>query len=247
MKNIFMLISTNIKNNFSSKSVIIIWYGTGLFILAALIALFAILLISPEANRISPDISKLKLYLGIILFSASIIGPGINLSALGATSMIKEKARGNIQSLLATPLKLKEIWLGKSLAIFIPGLIFGELLTLISLFAINYIFYVPTVGFLLDPWIAIMSFLIIPIIFFCIGLLVYLVGITGKPVNANIIAQAFLPIYMNIIIQILIQTAIFDITSWPFALANIGLAVLIMVIVIILKPRLTRERITLSY
>ena len=114
MKNIGTLINTNIKNNFNTKTVIIIWYGLALLLVIAMVALFGVLLIAPELEKISPSKYMLDLYLGIILFSASILGLGINLNALGFTSMIKEKSRGNIQSLLATPLKLKDIWVGKA-------------------------------------------------------------------------------------------------------------------------------------
>jgi ABC-type transport system involved in multi-copper enzyme maturation permease subunit len=218
-----------------------------LMILVALAALFGILLIAPELNKISPDRAKLELYLGIIIFSASALGLGINLNALGFTSMIREKSRGNIQSLLATPLGLKDIWIGKSLAIFIPGLILGEFLTLISLIVVNYIYFVPTVGFVFNPWIAVTGFFAIPLIYFSTGLLVYLVGLTGKPVNANIIAQVFLPVYLNIIIQILINTTIFVASSWTFALANIGLGLVIAIIVIIIQFRISKEKVVLSY
>ena len=247
MRNIGPLITSNMRNNFRSKTVIIIWYGTALLILIALAALFGILLIAPELNKVSPDKAKLELYMGIIMFSASAIGLGVNLNALGFTSMIKEKSRGNILSLLSTPIRLKDIWMGKSLAIFIPGLVLGELLTLISLIAVNYIYFVPKVGFVFSPWVAVTSFFAIPFIYFCMGFLVYLVGLTGKPVNANIIAQAFLPIYINIIIQILIRTTIFDAASWIFTVANIGLAMVIVILVIILQFRLTKEKVALSY
>ena len=247
MRNIGPLIITNIKNNFSAKTVAIIWYGMTLMLVAAMAALFGILLIAPELNKISPDKAKLELYLGIIMFTASLLGLGINLNALGFISMIKEKSRGNIQSLLATTLKLKDIWMVKSLAIFIPGLILGELLTLISLITVNYIYFVPTIGFLFNPWIAVTSFIVFPIMYFCFGLLVYLIGLTGKPLNANIIALAFLPIFVNIIVQIPLRTNILDFTSWPFTLVNIGFALVIVVIVIILQFRLSKEKVVLSY
>ncbi len=247
MKNIGQLIITNIKNNFSAKSVAIIWYGTALLIVIAMAALLGILLIAPELKNASPDKGKLELYLGVIMFTASLLGLGINLNALGFTSMIKEKSRGNIQSLLATPLKLKDIWIGKSLAIFIPGLIIGELLTLLTLIAVNYIYFVPTIGFLFNPWVAITCFIAFPLIYFCFGLLVYLMGLTGKPMNANVIALAFLPIFVNIVVQLPLRSNILDFTSWHFTLANIGLAVVFAIIVIILQSRLTRERVVLSY
>ncbi len=247
MKNIGTLINVNIKNNFISKTVAIIWYGMGLLIVAALAALLGVLLIVPELKNASPDKAKLELYLGVILFSASILGLGINLNALGVSSMIREKSRGNIQSLLATPLKLKEVWIGKSLAIFIPGLIMGILLTLMTLIVVNYIYFVPTIGFLFSPWIAATCFIAFPLIYFCLGLLVYLVGLTGKPMNANIIAIAFLPIFINVIIQLSLRSNFMDFTSWPFTLANIGIALVIAIIMLILQSSLSKERVVLSY
>ena len=57
----------------------------------------------------------------------------------------------------------------------------------------------------------------------------------------------FLPIYINLIIQILIRTTIFDVASWTFTLANIGLTLVIVILVIILQFRLTKEKVALSY
>jgi len=152
MKYLRLLVSAGIRNNFSSRSVAIIWYGVSLLLVAGLIALFGILLISPELEKPNPEVAKLHIYLGITLFSASIIGLGVNLNALGLTSMIREKAKGNIQSLLVTNLELKQIWLAKTLSIFIPGIIAGTIFTLATLLAVNYIYFIPTIGFLSDPW-----------------------------------------------------------------------------------------------
>ncbi len=247
MKNIGILINANIKNNFSAKSVAIIWYSTALLLVAAMTALFGILLIAPEMGKISPDKAKLDLYLGVILFTASLLGLGINLNALGFTSMIKEKSRGNIQSLMATPIRLKDIWIGKSLAVFIPGLIIGEFLTLITLLIVNYIYFVPTIGFLFNPWIAITCFIVFPAMYLCFGLLVYLIGLTGKPVNANIAALVFLPLFVNIVVQLPLRSNFMDFTSWHFTLVNIGITLVIGIILAILQFRLSKERVTLSY
>jgi ABC-type transport system involved in multi-copper enzyme maturation permease subunit len=247
MKNISTLINTNIKNNFNAKTVAVIWYGFAILLVVAMIALFGILLIAPELDKISPDKTKLDIYLSVILFSASLLGLGINLNALGFSSMVKEKSRGNIQSLLATPLKLKEIWLGKSLAIFISGLILCELLTLITLIAVNYIYFVPTIGFLFNPWIAVNCFIVFPALYLCLGLLVYLIGLTGKPTNANIIALVFLPLFVNIVIQLPLRSNFMDFTSWPFTLVNIGITLVIAIIVVILQSRISKEKVVLSY
>lgn len=247
MKNIGPIFTASIKNNFSSKPVAVVWYGLAILLTVILVIFFGVLLIAPELEKISPDRARLDIYLGITLFSASLLGLGINLNALGFTSMIREKSRGNIQSLLATTLGLKDIWMGKSLAVFIPGLIAGEILTLITLIVVNYIYFVPTIGFLFNPWIAVTSFIIFPIMYFFLGLLVYLIGLTGKPVNANIIAQVFLPLFVNVVIQLPLRTTILDFTSWPFMLANALFALVIAIIVIILRKRISKEKVALSY
>ena len=247
MRNISLLIIANMRDNLRLKTVIVGYSGITLMLVAALTAFFVIFLIKPELNSNPPDKVKLELYLGLIMYSASILGLGINLNALGYVSLTKEKSRGNIQSLLATPLRIKDIWMGKSMAVFIPGLILGEALTLIVLIVVNYIYFIPTIGFLFNPWIALNSFLAVPLIYFCLSLLVYLIGLTGKPANGMLIAQVFLPLILSGMINLLLRINILVGTSWSFTLVNIGIAVIIGIIVIFLKFRLSKERIVLSY
>jgi len=247
MKSIGIIYTANVSNNFSSRSVAVIWYGLAVLLTAGMAVLFGVLLISPELEKTTPDMSKLDIYLGLILYSASLLGLGINLNSLGFSSMIKEKSRGNIQSLLATPLRLKDIWVGKSLAVFVPGLIAAEIMTALALVITNYIYFVPTVGFIFNPWIAVTSFIVFPVIYFFLGLLVYLIGLTGKPVNANVIAQVFLPLFVNIVIQLSLRTNFMDYTSWPFVLVNAAIALAMAAIVIILQNRVTKEKVVLSY
>lgn len=247
MKNIGILITASIKNNFSVKSVAVIWYGIAILLVIGMATLFGTLLIAPELDKISPDFDKLDIYFGVILFSASLLGLGINLNAFGFSSMVKEKSRGNIQSLLVTPIKLNDVWIGKSLAVFIPGLVIGELLTLITLIAVNYIYFVPTIGFMFNPWIAIICFIVYPAMYLCFGLLVYLIGLTGKPMNANIIALVFLPLFVNIVIQLPLRSSFMDFTSWQFTLINIGIVLVIGILLVILQFRLSKERVALSY
>ncbi len=158
--------------------------------------------------------------------------------------MTREKSRGNIESLMATPLDVKDIWIAKSLAVFMPGMIIGEILTLAALLAVNYIYFVPRVGFIFTQWMALSSFLAVPLIYLSLSLLVHLIGLTGKPATGNVVAQIFLPVSLTLMINLLIRN-ILD-ASWPFTLVNFGIAVVMAVIVIILKSRITKERIVLS-
>ncbi len=246
MKDIGLLIIASIGNNLRLKAVGIVFIIVTLMIAALLVILFCVLLIEPALSAASPNRAYLELYLGLIMYSTCFLVLGINLNSYGFQSMTREKTRGNIESLLATPIKIKDIWIAKGLAIFIPGLVVGEILTLITLIAVNYIYFVPGTGFIINPWIAVNSFIAAPLVYLCLGLLVYLIGLTGKPSIGNIIAQIFLPVILNIVIQLLIRTDILTSTPWSFTAANIGLALVIIIITFFLQSRLTKEKIVLS-
>jgi hypothetical protein len=247
MKNIVLLTIAGLKDNLRLKTTSILYILITIMLLVALAVFLVIFLIAPELNSYRPNIAKLELYLGLIMYSASVLGLGVYLNSMGYTSMIREKSRGNIQSLLATTLNIKDIWLGKSIAVFIPGFILGELLTLITLITINYIYFVPTVGFLFNPWIAVSCFFAVPLIYFCLGLLVNLIGLRGKPANAMLTAQVFLPLLLSGMINLLLRSNILDGTSWSFTIANIGIAAIITIIVIFYQLCLSKEKIVLSY
>jgi ABC-type Na+ efflux pump permease subunit len=61
-------------------------------------------------------------------------------------ALAKEKARGTIESLLAMPLTAKAVWIGKSLAIFLPAYIMGLISTLIVILVVNFASILPATG-----------------------------------------------------------------------------------------------------
>ena len=245
MKDIGLIIIISVRNNLRLKSVTIVFIILTLMLVAGLALFFCLLLIAPAMDAALPDRANLELYLGLVMYTTCLMGLGINLNVFAFQSMTREKARGNIESLLATPLKVKDIWIAKSLAVFMPGLVLGEILTLIALIAINYIYFVPRIGFLFTPWIAVSSFLAVPLIYLCLSLFAHLIGLTSKPANGNVIVQVFLPIIMTLMINLMLHH-ILDAASWLFTVANLGIAAAIAITVIFLLPRLTRERIVLS-
>lgn len=244
MRELIPIIAASIRNNLRVKTVILLVAVTVIFVIGVT-AIFCIISIEPSMEQLFPDRAALELYLGLIIYSACLMGLGINLNSFAFQSMTREKARGNIESLLATPLRAKEIWLAKSLAVFLPGLVLGIALALVTLVAVNYIYFVPSIGFLVNPWIAVNSFVAAPLVYLLLSLLVHLVGLTGKPVTGNVIAQVFLPVFTSLMINLATHNVI-NAASWSFTLANLGAAAAIGAIVILLQPRLTRERIVLS-
>jgi len=245
MRDIILVTINSIRNNLKSKALTIVFVSLTLMIAAGLTLFFCLLLITPAMDAPVPDRTQLELYLSLIMYTTCLICLGISLNVFAFQSMTREKSRGNIESLIATPLGVKDIWIAKSLAVFIPGMVLGEILTLAALLAVNYIYFVPKIGFVYTHWIGLSSFLAVPLIYLCLSLLAHLIGLTGKPATGNVVAQIFLPIVLTLMINLMLRH-ILDAASWSFTLANFGIAAVITIIVIFLQPRITRERIALS-
>ena len=245
MREISLIIAASVKNNMRMKIIIAVQIAMVLLCVIALVAAFCLLAVAPAMEAEPIDVHALETYLTVIVYSSCLIGLGINMNVFAFQTMTREKSRGNMAALLATPLDIRHIWIAKSMAVYLPGLILGEVLALISLVAVNYIYFVPEVGFLFTPWMAVSGFLAAPLIYLSLSLLVHLVGLTGKPATGNVIVQVFLPVFASLMINLGVHNVL-DAASWQFALANLGVALVIGVIAVLLRPRLTKERIILS-
>jgi ABC-type Na+ efflux pump permease subunit len=248
MRDIGPVITTSIKNNFRSRTLFAIFIGLGVMIALAISICYCLLLIAPAIAKGGPNLkSFLESQLGMIMYVGCVAGVGISVNVFAIPSMTREKSRGNIESLLATPLKAKDIWLGKSLAVFLPGLVLGEVITAIVLVAINYIYIIPKtdIGFLITPEIAVSTFVMVPIIFFCHSLLVHLIGLSSSPSSANLVTQIVLPLLIAMAINLDLHTGLV-IASWDYTFISLGIAAAMGIAVTILYPHLTRERVVLS-
>jgi energy-converting hydrogenase Eha subunit A len=242
------IITTGIRNNLRSRNLFAIFIGIGVMVALGISICYCLLLIDPAIARGGPNLkSFLESQLGMIMYPSCVAGVGISVNVFAIPSLAKEKSRGNIESLLATPLKAKDIWLGKSLAVFLPGLVLGEVITAIVLVAINYIYIIPKtdIGFLTTPEIAVSTFVMVPIIFFCHSLLVHLIGLSSSPSSANVVTQIVLPLLIAMALNLDAHTGL-DVTSWDYTLISLGIAAAMGIAVASLYPHLTREKIVLS-
>jgi ABC-type transport system involved in multi-copper enzyme maturation permease subunit len=161
-------------------------------------------------------------------------------------TIIQEKVKGNVESLLATPLSPREIWIGKSLAIFLPGYIISIISTLILLLTVNFIVIIPVTGtFILPVPMLILSFFINPLLFLAMLLFIVLFSLANNPDIA--IAPSFL-IGFGLMIGIPLGVAMgaINLVSWSFALWCLGGAALLLIVDCSLYRLLTKENIVLS-
>jgi ABC-2 type transport system permease protein len=245
MRDIVLITLSSIRNNLKSKALTVVFIGITLMIALGLALFFCLLLIAPEMDNPAPDRARMETYLSLIMYTTCFICSGINLNVFAFQSMTREKSHGSIESLMATPVNINSIWIAKSLAVFIPGMVLGEVLSLAALLAVNFIYFVPVTGFIYSFWIGLNCFLVIPLIYLCMSFLAHIIGLTGKPSTSNVIVQIFLPAALSLMINLIIRQ-ILDAASWNFTLAGLGISAVIIIAILILKPRITRERIVLS-
>ena len=212
---------------------------------AGTIAILAALILNPETEKAAPDMSVLKNAMGLTLFCASFLTIGIYTSVFSYQSLVREKARGNIQSLLATPVSPRELWLGKSLAVFLPGLVFTIVLTIAVFFILNIIYFTGDTGLVFTAWMAVSNLLAVPLLYFAVTMFVHIVGLVNKPVTANVIGQIFLPLMANIMIQLAVRTSL-GADSWLFAVILLGTTAVIACGMIPMYRNMKSETIMLS-
>jgi ABC-2 type transport system permease protein len=164
-------------------------------------------------------------------------------SVFSAYAIVMEKAKRSLESLLATPLSLKQIWLGKSLAIALPGIVIGLVISLLALLAINWLIIVPKISGFIMPNVSslIASLVIMPIMAFLLVLIVsFLQLIMANPRIANF---AFIAIFLGLYITT-VNGSISG--SWNFLFIYLIAVAALAALSFCLSRLLAKERVVLS-
>jgi ABC-type transport system involved in multi-copper enzyme maturation permease subunit len=157
-----------------------------------------------------------------------------------------EKVNGNIESLLATPLSPKAIWMGKGLAIFLPGFVISIVSTLIVLLAVNFAAIIPATGdFFLPAPVLLTGLLFNPLLFFGLLSFIVLFSLANNP-DIAIMPSFLLGFGLMIGIPVGIAIGAIDLASWSFALWYLAGTLVAWAVIGYLSRLLTKEQIVLS-
>lgn len=166
--------------------------------------------------------------------------------AFASLPIIKEKVNGNIECLLATPLRPGALWMGKGLAIFLPGFGVSVIATLIVVLAVNFAAIMPATGdFVLPAQVLLTGFLINPLLFFGLLSFIILFSLANNPDIA--IAPSFLLGFgLMIGIPLGLATGAVNLASWSLTLWYLVGTIIVWAVVCYFSRLLTRENIVLS-
>jgi ABC-2 type transport system permease protein len=174
-----------------------------------------------------------------IFYSLPLIIMMLICSVLASYAVVLDKTKRNIESLLATPLSLREVWIAKTLAVTIPSAVIGIVMSIIM---VNMIAFVPNVGFIIPSPISLVTgIILVPVVtFFVVGIVTCLQLIMTNPRLASLVFSVlFLAVFFSTTIS---QAAL----KLDFSLIYLIVIVVLLGINAYLARFLSKERIVLS-
>lgn len=181
-------------------------------------------------------------FLTTVVYTLPLVLMMLLCSFFAAYAVIMDKAKRTLESLLATPASLRQVWLGKSLAVALPSIVITLLILLITVIVVNQVFVVPNLGVFLVPSALslVAALLIIPVMtFFVVCIVNFLQLIMTNPRIANF---AFMAIFIVIYLTTITELA----ASWDFSLIYLIVTILLAAVTLILGRFLSKEKVVLS-
>ena len=245
MKKAFIILQRDFRELRRTKSFLIICIMSAVLTLAAVLSMSITMtgiewLLEDEARPLLMVIISLIVYFLPLTIILTFIW------AFSSLPMIKEKANGNITSLLVTPLSPREIWIGKSLAIFLPGYIISIASVFIVLLSVNIVMIVRTPGELLTGIPLLLTGLIVnPLLFLGLLLFIVLFSLANNP-DVAIAPSFILGFGLMLGIPLGVATGFIDLASWSFFFWYLAATIIVLIAVFLLSRILTNENIVLS-
>ncbi|UCG83162.1 MAG: hypothetical protein JSW38_13520 [Dehalococcoidia bacterium] len=247
MKGMPVVLQSDIRDILHSRAFTIVAVIIGIITIGAAIGI-PIALNRWLASGIAWEDSKhlLELFMGFAVNYIPLIVLFTCMATWATDPIAKEKAKGPIESLLATPLTTKAVWIGKSLAIFLPAYIIGLNATVIVIMSMNFASILPNTGHFVLPLPEVFtSFLLLPLLMFALISLGILFSLITNPV----VGQTIIILVGVILMQVIGQVGgriNWLLASWDYALYILAGAVLLGLIAFYLSRFLSKERIILS-
>jgi len=190
-------------------------------------------------------ISAIQPLMGTTAFMLSLMLMMLFCMYINAYTLTMEKIKRSIESLLCTPLSLRQICLGKSLAVFLPSVILGLVFTFGGIVGINRFFIVPKLGHFVMPGTAplVAILVVVPLIVFFLAVL--MIALQLIITNIRWINAALMGVIFGVGFG-LSSTLRFGAESWSIVFLSLGVAAVLTLVTIYLSRLVTKERIVLS-
>jgi len=177
-----------------------------------------------------------------IFYSMPMIIMMLTCSVLAAYAVVLDKTKRNIESLLATPLSLRQVWIAKSLAVTIPSAVIGILMSIVMVIVVDIIAFAPNVGFIIPGVTSLVTgIILVPLVtFFVVSIVICLQLIMTNPRLASFVFTIlFLAVFFSTTVS---QVGL----KLDFSLIYLIVIVILLGVNYYMSRFLTKERIVLS-
>lgn len=247
MKKVMVIMKKDLRETLRTKA----FYGSVGIVIFVLVALAAglggnISALIEQGTSPAEVASAIQTLMGTTAFTLSLIIMLLFCMYTNAYTLIMEKVKRSIESLLCTPLSLRQIWLGKTLAISLPSIVLGLLFTFGGIAGINQFFVVPELGHFIMPGAAplVAIWVVVPfIVFFFASLMIALQLIIA---NVRWISAALIGLVVAVMFGLSPPILKFGSASWSIVFISLGVAAALALVTIFLSRLVTKERIVLS-
>ena len=227
-----------------SKNIRIAYLVIALFLLGALFLIGVRLLLNPLIGRETLDRDALMAATSGLVYCAVLICVGLFLN-ISSAQLVRTKASGTIESLLATTLTARDLWYATSTASIFPGIVTGWVGGLLSAIVLDLVYLAPRGMTLFTPWIIVNCFVLAPAMYLALAFLVHAVGLRGRATSGAVIAQIFFPVYISVTINLGARNVL-AVGRADLAALQFGIELLAVAAAALSARDLTKERIVLS-
>jgi ABC-2 type transport system permease protein len=245
MKRLWVIASKDIREVLRSRSTYL--YIALLFFLSfTYFSRFTTVINTAFDNNASQEIINeiSQLFLDSIASTLPMMYSILMCTIFAAYSVVVDKVKRNLESLMVSPISIKQIWMAKTLGVALPSMLIALGVTLIAYLVMSFILVIPYTHVFIIPslMVILIDLVLVPIlIFFVVSLVIYLQLIISNPRVANLIFTGlFLLLYFG---SNIITGAGYEIN---YALIYLGLIILCGGLTYIFSLLLTKEKVILS-
>ncbi len=203
-------------------------------------AVFPALAGNPEATDADYAFAVQTILLGIMC-----IGMAVCYSVIFAVPMTKDKANGNIESLLAASADIKDIWMAKTWSLFLISFITTIIFVAVSGLLVKVLFIPADQAIVWDLWYVLTIFVATPLVYFSECLLINLIGLCFSTDGGTVFAAIFGIGFMVLTINIVARKTLNPRNPVLF-IVFLVIAVILLIISFILYGKVDKEKVVLS-
>lgn len=180
---------------------------------------------------------------GLAAYFAGFVASGIAYAVLLVVPLTRQKANGVLVGLLATPVGARRLWWTRAVALWLPSLLAGTLAAAGVVIALATLALPDATPLVLSGWTVAATWVLVPLAFLALSLVITGIGLTASPNAANAIGIAYYAGGSALLGNIMARAGLGPEGLWWVTL---GLTVATALGAAAIAPRVTAQRVVLS-